>query len=171
MNQKRAISKCRGLGHAAEHSCTMLVLLLGSTAWGHRDFHKAVSIAALNLGRNTLPQPVWAHRQAVGVSSPTLMFALSDKPSLLFKRERSSCTQQTMLTWSTDFRATLWWAGIPYSSPAPQSCAAKSEDLLMGRHRNSSHLGPVMNPSGLPLWVTHEVRVGEQSTLEKNSLQ
>lgn len=89
---------------AAPCLCCFQGAQLGAT---DRDFYKAVSIPALNLGRNTLPQPAWAHRRAVGVSSPTPMSVLSDKSALLFKPERSSCTQQTLLTWSTDFKATL----------------------------------------------------------------
>lgn len=92
------------LSTAALCLCCFQGAQLGAT---DRDCHKAASILALNLGRNTLPKPAWAHRQAVGVSSPTLMSVLSDKPDLLFKPERSSCTQQTVLTWSTGFKVTL----------------------------------------------------------------
>lgn len=64
----------------------------------------------------------------------------------------------------------LWCTGMLYSFPALQSCAAKSEHPLMGRHRNWSDLAPVMDPPAFPHWVTHAVRAGEQNALEKNSL-
>lgn len=153
MDQKRATSKCRRWEHAAKHSCPVLALLPGSTAWGqNRDFHKA-KYSCPKSGQEyfTPKSPAWTHRWAVGVSSPTLMSVCCDKyrkevpvhskwrsPGALVSRQPSD--KQGCLTDPLLSRAVLpslntpWWAdtklkssgsshGSSWTSPLGYSCS------------------------------------------------
>lgn len=59
MDQKKTHQSAGDRGMLLSTAARACVLLPGTTAWGqNRDFHEAVSIPALNLGRNILPQEV-----------------------------------------------------------------------------------------------------------------